>query len=99
MTNPDKNLKSQISTREDLCQACGLKLADEIADALLEGNNLSLEDLTRDHTFTEIGTALIRLDALSFNNADASTEAACKRYITVLGLKVCVEHWQRDEDW
>lgn len=97
MVGSSKNSESQSPTREDFCQACGLNLANEITDALLEGKDLSLRELAKYHTLKEIGTALIRLDALSFDNAGASTAAACKRYITLLGIKVCVEYWQRHD--
>jgi len=85
MPNQDKLLENKAAFREALSQALGINLADEIASDLLDGKNLSLEQLAKDHTLTEIGTALIRLDALRTRRAEES----CECYRIILGIKFC----------
>lgn len=94
MPNQDNSLKRQDAFCEACSQALGLKLADETKTKLLNGEELSLDELSKHHTLTEIGSALIRLDALSLRQ----TEESCECYITFLGKKYCFECFQIPPD-
>jgi len=97
MHNPDKSLKDKEAfreAREALSQALGLNLADETAEKLLKGEDSSLEQLTKHHTLTEIGTALIRLDAIGVTR----TEEPCECFRIILGVKWCYSCTQKPPD-
>jgi len=65
MSKRERNPEQLNTVREAISQALGLTLADDAIARILEGESLSVDQLTEYHTATEIGTALIRLDGLS----------------------------------
>jgi hypothetical protein len=69
MPEQEKNLEQVKAIREAFSQALGLTLTDEIVTEVIEGKPFSLDRLTENHSLTEIGTALISLDAISKNSA------------------------------
>jgi len=85
MPNQNNSLKGKEASREALSQALGLNLADEITASILDGEDLSIEQLSKHHTLTEIGTTLIRLDALSVKNIEKS----CECFLILFGKKFC----------
>ena len=62
MNNHEKDLELLHSTREIVCQAMGLALSNDVIKKVLDGEPISLDQLTNEYTPTEIGIALIRLD-------------------------------------
>lgn len=86
MPNQDKPLKGKEASREALSQVLGLNLSDDTVDSLVNGEDLSFELLSKHHTLTEIGTALIRLDALCIERTEANP---CQCYITLPNGKQC----------
>jgi hypothetical protein len=63
MSNSDRSLKRKESFQKAFFKASGLKPTNEITEALVNDESLSLEQLRKHYTLTEIGAALIRLDA------------------------------------
>ena len=61
MPEQKKNLEQFNAVRKAVSQSLGLTLTDEAVAEVLEGNSLSLEQLSQNHNLTEIGAALIRL--------------------------------------
>jgi hypothetical protein len=94
MPSKDKSLKNKEASREAVSQLLGFKLVDETAERLLNGEDLSLEQLSKYYSFTEIGTALIRLDAFHTK----FTEESCECYFTLLGHKFCYPCTQKPPD-
>ncbi len=62
MFNQDESLKSKESFRKAFFKVSGLNLTDEMTENLLNSGGVSLEQLGKHHTLTEIGIALISLD-------------------------------------
>lgn len=58
---PDRNK----IVREEFLNKLGLELTDIEVNKLIDGGSLSIEQLMQNRTLTQVGTALIRLDALS----------------------------------
>ena len=58
---PDRNK----IVREKFSNKLGLELTDIEVNKLIEGESLSIAQLMQNRTLTQVGTALIRLDALS----------------------------------
>jgi hypothetical protein len=83
MSELERNSDQLNTVREAVSQALGLTLTDNMIGKILEGESLSLDQLTEHHTPTEIGTALIRLDCLS-KIFPAKDEAS---------LRVCIGRW------
>lgn len=82
MSEQEKNLEHPGAIREACSQALGLTLTDEMIAGVLEGDSLSLNQLSENHNLTEVGTALIRLDGLA-KMVPAKSE--------ISGLRVCVK--------
>jgi hypothetical protein len=64
------NLSNNLSdrhkiVRKEFSNKLGLELTDIEINKLIEGESLSIEQLMENRTLTQVGTALIRLDALS----------------------------------
>lgn len=85
MSNQDKSLKRKESFHKALFKASGLNLTDEVTETLLNSESLSLEQLRKHYTLTEIGTALIRLEAFC-DPCDGTCECIT---IPVFGIKCC----------
>ncbi|MEP0880978.1 hypothetical protein NDI49_05400 [Trichocoleus sp. ST-U3] len=91
MPEQEKNLEQLNAVRKAVSQSLGLTLTDEVIAGVLEGNSLSLDQLSENQNLTEIGTALIRLDGLSKMfpaNKESSKIKVCVK--TPLG-EVCWE--------
>ena len=94
MSNQDKLLKRKESFHNALFKASGLNLTDEIKETLLNSKSLSLEQLRKHYTLTEIGTALIRLEAFC-DPCDGTCECIT---IAALGIKCCYKSPQSPPD-
>ena len=84
MNNHEKDLELLRSTREIVSQALGLTLANDVMKKVLDGESISLDQLANEHTLTEIGNALIRLDAFPKSILESSSTSA---------LRVCIGNW------
>ena len=66
----ENNLENMSGVRDTISQSLGLTLTDDKIAKVMEGKSLSLDELLKHHTLTELGVALIRLDSLSKTVAD-----------------------------
>jgi hypothetical protein len=89
MSEQDDKIEQISVVRDAISRALGLTLTDDAIIKVLEGEPLSLDQLTEHHTPTEIGAALIRLDGLSkmFPAKNGTSE-----------IRVCVGRWCWDVD-
>lgn len=65
MSKKEKNAEQISAIRDVVSKTLGLTPTDDVIAQVIEGKPLSLDSLMERHTPTEIGTALIRLEALS----------------------------------
>ncbi|MBN3884136.1 MAG: hypothetical protein HWQ44_14470 [Nostoc sp. JL34] len=70
ISNDQLEIERQNAVRENFAKSLGLRLNDSEVAILLKGEVLSLQDLLRDHSLTDIGNLLIRLDTILQMNAN-----------------------------
>jgi hypothetical protein len=104
MNNNEKDLELLHSTKEIVCKAMGLALSDDVIKKVLDGEPISLDQLTNEYTATEIGIALIRLDTFpkstdissSFSgstDASSSFSESTGGLSSTPGLRLHVGNW------
>lgn len=70
ISNDQLEIERQNAVRENFVKSLGLRLNDSEVGILLKGEVLSLQDLLKDHSLTDIGNLLIRLDTILQMNAN-----------------------------
>lgn len=92
----DQHLSHQqrTSAQDAISSLLGLELSDAEVDALLSGEALSFQKLTKSRSLSDVGTALIRADALSRSVQESSfSSLRCRRgciRITFDGISRCI---------
>lgn len=105
MVTPDNESDISDNIREAFADELGLILSDSEIKLLLSDKTLSFEQLTQNHSLTELGTALIRIDAVN-QFPEIKREFSLKRFypdegdycITFFGKKCCFTPPGRLED-
>ncbi len=94
MASSDFSEQQVTSTQDMVNSLLGLRLSNTEVKILLSGETLPFEELTKNRSLSEIGTALIRADALSrLEQENPPLERKCEdgcSWISFHGTGKCV---------